>query len=136
MQVNSKKSRKSHYFRTTGRENSFIFNNRLRPKQTSESTLIMTNKENKEIKTTHLGINLSTKEPVKLSSEELRLINEKSNELKLKQLVQAMLWEELKIEKTQYPEFSSKPQPDKYDVHDLFFRKAWVEKPAISEAAA
>jgi hypothetical protein len=44
----------------------------------------MTNKENKEIKTTHLGINLSTKEPVKLSSEELRLINEKSNELKLK----------------------------------------------------
>ncbi len=136
MQVNSKKSRKSHYFRTTGRENSFIFNNRLRPKQTSESTLIMINKENKEIKTTHLGINLSTKEPVKLSSEELRLINEKSNELKLKQLVQAMLWEELKIEKTQYPEFSSKPQPDKYDVHDLFFRKAWVEKPAISEAAA
>lgn len=136
MQVNSKKSRKSHYFRTTGRENSFIFNNRLRPKQTSESTLIMTNKENKEIKTTHLGINLSTKEPVKLSSEELRLINEKSNELKLKQLVQAMLWEELKIEKTQYPEFSSKPEPDKYDVHDLFFRKAWVEKPAISEAAA
>ncbi len=47
-----------------------------------------------------------------------------------------MLWEELKIEKTQYPEFSSKPVPDKYDVHDLFFRKAWVEKPAISEAAA
>lgn len=47
-----------------------------------------------------------------------------------------MLWEELKIEKTQYPEFSSKPEPDKYDVHDLFFRKAWVEKPAISEAAA
>jgi hypothetical protein len=47
-----------------------------------------------------------------------------------------MLWEELKIEKTQFPEFSSKPEPDKYDVNDLFFRKAWVEKPAISEAAA
>lgn len=95
-----------------------------------------TNPESKEIKNTHLGIDLSTKEPVKLSSEELRLINEKSNELKLKQLVQAMLWEELKIERTQFPEFSSKPEPDKYDVNDLFFRKAWVEKPAISEAAA
>jgi hypothetical protein len=54
------------------------------PKQTEESAMTKTNPESKEIKNTHPGIDLSTKEPVKLSSEELRLINEKSNELKLK----------------------------------------------------
>lgn len=47
-----------------------------------------------------------------------------------------MLWEEVLLEKGQNAEFSSKPQPSKYNLNDTFFRKAFMKKPEVSEATA
>lgn len=43
-----------------------------------------------------------------------------------------MLWEEILLEKNQIPDLSSKPPESKYNLKDMYFRKAFIEKPKIS----
>ena len=66
----------------------------------------------------------------------MRKQTEVQTELKLKKLLQHMLWEEVMLERGQNAEFSSKPEPSKYNLKDTFFRKAFMKKPEVSEATA
>ena len=136
MQVQHQKKRSSHCFLSTERNKAFNFNERLIPKQVDQKNISPTQKETttKVSSAKQQNSKQCALDSNKLTPEEVRKKNENDLQEKLKKLVTAMLWEEKLLEKEQVPELSSQVQPSKYNLSDVFFRKAFITKPELSEA--